>query len=278
MRSAILFNFLFAFTVELAAQEPKHYQSPYEVKFVHQKAELLRDLEEGSLGDWRDEAKIPHSRWYSKEVRDHYGAWGPPARHYPPSPIAVGKSAAWRRERVLAVGLRFVGYRYQHHHSPDWDPPVDWPWLKVAAGHNGKGLDFSNYTAFCYNLALGIKPTGNVRVQSEKLEIEGADGKVERARRIEIPSTYSEFPKTFETGDLLYIKGSPDREVTHVVIWVGRIGKNDQDIPLVLDSHGQGVKDCNGTTIPDGIHLRPFKEKSWYHRCASHAHRIVHGD
>jgi hypothetical protein len=43
----------------------------------------------------------------------------------------------------------------------------------------------------------------------------------------------------------------------------------------VIDSHGEGVKDANGNSIPPGIHLRPFREDSWYNRSASHAHRFL---
>ena len=210
-------------------------------------------------------------------MRDRYGPWGPPARHYPAAPHAEGKSAAWKCERVLAVGLRYVGRGYQHHHVPAWDPPADWPWLKVASGHNGRGLDCSNFTAFCYNQAFGIKPSGNVHTQAERLELAGPEGRAEKAERVELPKTYAGFAERLKTGDLLYVKGSPEGEVTHVVIWVGPVGRGPDGVPLVLDSHGQGVKDANGELIPDGVQLRPFREHSWY-RSASHAHRIIRGE
>jgi hypothetical protein len=41
-----------------------------------------------------------------------------------------------------------------------------------------------------------------------------------------------------------------------------------------MDSRGDDVVDDAGAHIPCGIHLRPFREDSWYNRCASHAHRI----
>ena len=44
--------------------------------------------------------------------------------------------------------------------------------------------------------------------------------------------------------------------------------------PLILDSHGEGVKDSNGKSIPCGINLRPFRKNSWYFKSASHAHRL----
>ena len=39
-----------------------------------------------------------------------------------------------RRQRVIAVALRYRGYGYQHHHIPDWDPPPEWPWKPTCAG------------------------------------------------------------------------------------------------------------------------------------------------
>ena len=90
-----------------------------------------------------------------------------------------------------------------------------------------------------------------------------------------MPSQYADFEKTLKTGDLLYIKGSKTAEVTHVVLWVGSIGQSPNKVPLILDSTGSGRKDANGVSIPDGVHLREFKEKSWYHESASHAWRVV---
>ena len=40
-------------------------------------------------------------------------------------------------------------------------------------GVNGKGVDCSNFTAFIYNLALGIKMTGDVQDQANQLDIPG---------------------------------------------------------------------------------------------------------
>jgi hypothetical protein len=95
-------------------------------------------------------------------------------------------------------------------------------------------------------------------------------------RVIELPPEYDERRRTLRTGDLLYIRGREDGPVTHVVIWVGAIGIAPSGAPLVIDSHGSGVEDDEGRPIPCGVRLRPFREHSWYHRCASHAHRIFH--
>ena len=94
------------------------------------------------------------------------------------------------------------------------------------------------------------------------------------AQHIELPKSYEETIKTLRTGDLLYIKGSAKGHVTHVVLWVGSIGQSKGDVPLIIDSHGQGVKDDKDEHIPAGIHLRPFREKSWYYHSVSHALRV----
>ena len=56
--------------------------------------------------------------------------------------------------------------------------------------------------------------------------------------------------------------------------WVGSVGRSASGVPLIIDSHGNGVLDDRGQPIPCGVQLRPFRRDSWYNRCASHAHRI----
>lgn len=251
------------------------YHSPYTVKFHYPLHELIGDLEDGRRGDPHHESSVPFSEWYSRHVRERYGAWGPPARHYPAPEVLARRSIEWQRERVIAVGLRFQGYGYQHHHLPDWNPPADWPWKEVRSGHNGKGVDCSNFTAFVYNLGLGLKPSGAVKEQAEHREIPGSGERhTRRAERISKPESYAELVRKLRTGDLLFIRNKQG-EIAHVVLWVGAIGQSPDKAPLILDSHGEGVKDSNGEPIPPGIHLRPFREHSWYYQSASHALRVL---
>lgn len=250
------------------------YSSPYEVRYSHPVAELVGDIEHGPRGNIHDESEVPFAQWYSKPVRSKWGSWGPPARPYPAPNGVAGKPAEWQRERVIAVAMRFRGYEYQHHHVPDWNPPSDWPWKEVKSGHNAKGVDCSNFTAFVYNQGFGIKPSGAVKEQAEQAEISGPNNHAIHAVKIEKPKAYADFAKVLKTGDLLYINNRSG-ELSHVVIWVGAIGHSPDNKPLILDSHGDGVKDSKGTTIPAGVHLRPFVENSWYHTSASHAHRII---
>lgn len=261
-----------------AQSSASSYKSPYSVKFTHPVSELLADLEHGPRADPHNQSDIPFNEWNSPRVRKEYGSWGPRARHYPAPQGVLNRPTEWQRERVIAVALRYQGYAYQHHHIPDWQPPASWPWKETAAGHNSKGLDCSNFSAFVYNQGFGIKPSGNVKEQAEQLTIPGpGPGRTLRAELIQKPECYAELTKTLKTGDLLYIRNNAGA-LAHVIIWVGPIGQSSDGDPLIIDSHGEGVKDSEGQPIPVGIHLRPFREKSWYYRSFSHAHRLLKGE
>ena len=247
----------------------------YSVAFTHSERELIGDLIAGPRGERSRESSVAISSWNSERVRTRYGAWGPPARHYPATPEFDAKPVEWRRERLIATAMRFEGYGYQHHHIPDWEPPADWPWKPTAMGRNGKGVDCSNFTALAYNLAFGLSTTSDVDQQAERVRFtrEG-NGPAVEARRIEIPTSYDELARTLKSGDLLFIKNRQGN-ISHVVLWVGSISRAVDGNPLVLDSHGEDVKDANGTPIPAGVHLQPFRRNSWYFRSASHALRVL---
>ena len=149
------------------AQEAS-YQSPYRLKFRHP----VTDLEVGFDGPpWSNpllESLVPARDWYRPGLKRRLGAWGPHARHYPAPAGLARRPATWLQDRVILVASRWIGYAYQHHHIPDWDPPADWPWLKVAYGINSKGIDCSNFSSFCYNYALGIKLDTGIRAAGQK--------------------------------------------------------------------------------------------------------------
>jgi hypothetical protein len=255
------------------AQRP--YQSPYSVKFTVSLEELTGDLE-GSRGDIKNQSSVKFQSWYADSTKSRYGVWGPPSQHFDPPAGLSKRDAEWMRQRIIAVGLRYQGYRYQHHHIPDWDPPEDWPYKQSPLGKPSKGLDCSNYTAFVYNLALGLKPSGATKEQSEMTEVPGPGaGRTSKVTRIEKPASHADFERALKTGDLLFVKGEKSGEVTHVVLWVGKIGQSRNGVPLILDSTGEGRKDEDGNDIPDGVHLRPFTTNSWYFRSASHALRLI---
>ena len=180
----------------------------------------------------------------------------------------------WQRERVVATAARFLGYGYQYHHIPDWNPPPTWPWKETCVGHNGKGVDCSNLSSFVYNQGFGIRISSAIHRQADsKLAIEAGHGAI-TVQTIELPKRYDERLQVLHTGDLLYIRGRVDGPISHVVIWVGSIGRSSSGVPLVIDSHGSGVEDDFGRAIRCGVQLRPFRQDSWYNRCASHAHRF----
>ena len=250
--------------------------SSYGFEFGYPPEELVGDLQHTERGNPHDQSETPHRDWYSHWARHHLGAWGPKPRHYPLLPGLAARPVEWKRQRVIATAARFIGYDYQHHHIPDWNPPPDWPWKECCAGQNGRGVDCSNFTSFVYNQGFGIKITSAVARQSQLRGALTADGYWPLAR-VELPHAYHERVATLRTGDLLYVRGRVDGPITHVVLWVGSIGRADDSMPLVLDSHGSGVDDEGGRAIPCGIYLRPFREHSWYNRCASHAHRVFAG-
>ena len=253
--------------------EDKPYQSPYRVEFTVPPAELVGDLDRTERGDPHHEAQVPFAEWYSATTQKRWRAWGPPARHYP-SPVGMEDwSIERKRERMVAIALRFEGYTYQHHHIPDWSPPPGWPWLEVGAGKNARGVDCSNLTGFVVNQGFGLRISTDIHDQAEQRVAQGLGKSVKPLQMVELPSSYEERLKTLRTGDLLFIR-SRAGAVSHVVIWVGSIGKSPDGTPLVLDSHGADTKDSNGVLIPDGVHLRPFRKNSWYNGSASHALRL----
>jgi cell wall-associated NlpC family hydrolase len=248
----------------------------YGLVYTHPLEQLIGDLTDSERGDPHRESEVPHRDWYSQRERRRMGSWGPKARTYPPLPGLEARPLEWKRERVIATAARFIGYGYQHHHIPDWDPPADWPWQSTCVGHNGKGFDCSNFTSFVYNQGFGIRVTAAVADQSNVHRAFESSGRAIELRRIELPKDLAGRQEILRTGDLLYIRGREDGPVTHVVIWVGAVGRSTSGVPLVMDSHGPNVRDDEGRSIPCGVQLRPFRAKSWYSRCASHAHRIFH--
>ena len=268
--------FLFALVGSLLAQDD--YKSPYRVKFSFPEEDLIGDLLKGPRSDWKDYATVPHSQWQDPANQRRWGYWGPSIKHLSPPAGLAKKTPQWSRERVIATAMRYIGYSYQHHHVPDWEPPADWPRDPDQKTPVGKGVDCSNFTGFVYNLALGILPSTGISQQSEMTETAGPGaGRSVPVKRIELPKSYEDFPKELQTGDLLFVKSNKGN-VSHVVLWVGSIGESPDGTPLIIDSTGTGAKDSNGVTIPDGVQLRAFKRSVWYFTQASHVLRIIPED
>jgi cell wall-associated NlpC family hydrolase len=174
---------------------------------------------------------------------------------------------------VIAVAVRFLGYGYQHHHVPDWDPPQGWPWKQTCAGRNGRGVDCSNFTGFVYNLGFGLRLNTEVAHQADERIAEGPGREKTRLQHVKLPESYKERIATLRTGDMVFIRNREAR-ISHVVLWVGSNGRSPDGVPLVIDSHGENVRDSEGRHVPCGIQLRPFRENSWYNHSASHAVRV----
>lgn len=264
----------FAFAAAGQNSAPSAYKSPYAVKFTYPIEELIPDILHGSRADPKKQSRIPYDQWYAEATKKRYGAWGPPGFHHPAPAGADAKPAEWKRQRVIAVAMRYIGLSYQHHYLPDFDPPADWPWKEVGRGKNGRGVDCSNFTTFVYNLGLGLKPNSGIVQQSEMKEVKLSDGRAVKCERIGLPAKHADFSKVLKTADLLFIKNTSGN-ISHVVLWVGPIGRSPDKMPLILDSTGEGRRDANGNAIPDGIQLRPFTPTSWYCKSASHALRLI---
>ena len=251
------------------------YTSPYGVRLPFAVKELIPDLLDGERGDSRLEAKTPHADWYRHE-KPRVGPWGPLARAYPAPAIAAGRSDEWKRARILATALRFVGYGYRHHHVPDWDPPPGWFTPEPGeTRHDGKGVDCSNFTSFVYNQGLGIGISSDVAKQAAtQTAVLNGSGETFAVKVIPRQDSLEAWKKALLPGDLVFIRPRSGEGISHVVFWVGDWG-TPGDTPLVLDSHGADTKDSAGVAIPSGIQLRPFRAGSWYLASSDHAIRIV---
>ena len=267
--------------IDEAADATPHdgpYRSPYRLTFEVPLGELLFDANQ-QRGHASEQSSFPQHEWYGGAIREKFGSWGAPARVFD-CPLGVQeKPVEWRRERVVAAATRFLGYQYQHHHIPDWDPPAGWPWQHCCAGHNGKGVDCSNFSGWNYNWALGIHLNTDIHRQAAQSSTKSTFGTI-HAETIARPEGaagdwYETLVRKLRPGDLLYIGNTSRTKVTHVIMWVGGCGLSPDGTPLVIDSTGGRIKDSNGHAIPCGIHLRPFKRGSWYHHSFSHAHRWV---
>ncbi|CAN5882455.1 hypothetical protein BH11VER1_BH11VER1_05310 [soil metagenome] len=253
------------------------YQSPYRVKFSFSDQELIGDILTGPRGEWKEQSGVPFSDWYAESTKRRFKSWGPSSKHYAAPAAMADKTPQWQRERIIATALKFTGYAYQHHHIPDWAPPINWPQnpLLKEPVTPSKGIDCSNFTAFVYNLALGIKPTGDVQDQSVLTAMPGPGEKaITKLQRIAKPESYESLKATFKTGDLLFIKNRAG-EVSHVVLWIGNIGISPDDVPLIIDSTSEGAKDSEGNIIPGGVQLRPVRSSSWYAKSLSHGLRVI---
>ena len=263
----------------LAAQTK--YQSPYSTTYMYTMLDLAGDIINGHRGDAKYESSINYSKWNSEQVQKDYGFFGPPLREYEPPQALYTAPAEWKRERLIAAAVRLIGYNYQYHNIPDWVPAAGWAWDPVSCGHNGKGIDSSSFVSFIYSQALGVSFHGYHPFYSSKMAkaksvtINGSGGTELTVFDIPNNVSYKQMISKLKTGDLLFFKNE-DGNVTHVAIWVGKIGNSPDGVPLVIDSLDEVVIDSMGQQIPTGVQLRPFYQQSSYYKTFDHALRVVH--
>jgi cell wall-associated NlpC family hydrolase len=260
--------------VEPASDEAgDNYTSPYSLRFTASDALLDAGFDQRPWDDPEAEATMPFAVWEEANAGRRGAAWGPPARQYP-APALPRTDPAYLRERVIAVAARHIGLAYQHHHVPSWDPPAGWPWLSVKAASNGPGLDCSNFTSFVFNYALGIKLPTAIGLQGQTVVLRGAGG-ADCLHAQPLPlGSFASLGATLAPADLIYIRNRAGR-IGHVVMWLGQVGQDPKGDPLIIDCTETAHADADGVLIPIGVRLRPFREKGWYWRNASHGHRII---
>lgn len=248
---------------------PQPYRSPDALRFSCPQADLAAGFDAAPWNDPQAEAAEPFAAWEAAHAGARGAAWGPPARTYP-APRLPRQDLAYLRERVIFVAALHIGLAYQHHHLPSWSPPAGWPWIAVKAGANGPGLDCSNFSAFVFNYALGLRLPTAIGAQGVQLSLQGPGGggcqPVARLQR----AHYDALLAALQPADLLYFQDRHGR-IRHTAFWIGALAGR----PLILDCTDLRHPDGHGAVVPTGVHLRPFDESGWYWRHFSHAHRLI---
>ncbi len=271
---------------DLASLTYSVYASPYDISPIFTQAQLGDDF---AKRDKLNPSTMAKSKWSDLNQKYYTQntivgiAYGPPLAQFPaPStkPTSLARTLDWRQQRLLYVARRYINTQYQHHHLPQWDPPQTWPidpGNLVPSRHQTPGIDCSDFTAWVYNYALGIKMTSGILEQAALTSVEDASGAAIEIQKILSTGDFNSLVAQFQPGDLLYICKENSTTVSHVITWIGQVnGTGDY---LVIDSHGENVTDSEGRMIPSGVQLRPFSDSpgnnTWYYTSFSHANRIV---
>ena len=263
------------------------------------------------------------------------------------APVGVA-TTTWQQQRILAAAevLLLANTPYQHLHLPNFDPALvtsgtGFPWNPVstnptlqtsselalhvsgtapnpyaaAYGRPTAGIDCTDFTAYVYNLALGVQMHSGTRTQVEftdgsvplpgntatatVLDTNGSPitpqffyGPQFGMGKLNGPGSLDAMMSTFQTGDLLYI-GDPDLGIVHVVMWLGTTGTDSagNTFPLVISSHdnkpaifdtlaldSQGLPldgDIAGHLPPPGVHILPFASSNWFYQDFQLAMRVI---
>lgn len=124
----------------------------------------------------------------------------------------------WSRIRIIEAAKKWIGLPYGHHHFP-------------AMG----GLDCSNFTAFVYNYALGIRFTSRVERQANE-----AGRKLSRLEPL-------------EPGDLIFLYSADLSRISHALLYVSPTE--------IIDATGPGIQ------------IRTFEK--WYKTNYAWARRLI---
>ncbi len=118
-----------------------------------------------------------------------FGRFGPCPLTYPKVQVLLDSGQdpiRWAQERLLAAAQLYLGLPYAHCHIP-------------AMG----GLDCSNFTAWTYNFAFGLRFSSNVETQS-----------LTAGRRLDPEEALA-------PGDLLFFWDQPRKRISHVGLYGG---------------------------------------------------------
>lgn len=219
-----------------------------------------------------------------------------------PSGLTHSQAADWLRQRLLTAYSRALGVAYQHHHDPFWQPQQGSLWNTVALGYQSPGIDCTNFTAYAYNSALGIRMNAATGKQASISPSNLADITIPESiapyvnvQILSGPSgttaaDYKAFIDQLKPGDILYINpshtaGQPSdpSSCTHAITWLGNYGKdsNNAGVPLIIDSTGNAPThyDSNNRVIQPGVQIRPFGApggaNQWYFLHVDHVLRII---
>ena len=256
---------------------PMPYHSPYRFRFTVPAESLIPDMA-GSRGVVTNWANVSYSNWYSTSTRNTYGSWGPRCKAMSqPTADILGWPLELRRQRLFAFAERYLGFAYEHHHLPEWDPPADWPWDQVCTTEHGQGIDCSNFTGWLYNWCFGIQLDTDDDVQAVENTVPVTGGGSITLERINKPSGgFAGLVAALQPGDLCFVySSSSTADITHVYVWLGTYGAGPSSAPLVLDATSTEPTDFYGQVIPCGVQIRPITSSSWYYTRFSHALRVL---
>jgi len=159
------------------------YQTPLQQRIV-----TLANYRDSLTADFahRDTLKqtdVDPADWFNS----NYGRWGPKAKTFPePIPPQGVDQTKWKRDRVIEAAKHFIGLKYERNDGQRGHFPA-----------RGCGLDCSNFAAWVYNYALGIKISSSVD---------------------RLASNFIGRNEPLKKGDLILLEGNPSPR--HVVIYI----------------------------------------------------------